>query len=303
MSKISRLLGTLKVRATHHGPTALTVAGIGMLVASGVLAASRTEKIKPVVEEAEKQLHRTAMEAKDDPGFTPAEQTAERMQTYVEATKGFLVVYGPAIALGVGGAAAVLYSHGVMKRRNAALVAAYGILERGYAKYRDRVKEVVGEEIEDHIYRGHRVEVTDEDGRVWIDKGQIPTRDGHNPPEGGVSEYAVWFGPANRNWNFRPEMNLFFLRGQEKYANHRLQTQGYMMLNDIYDAIGMPRTSAGAVVGWVYNEGDGYIDFGIPEQGSTEEADYYHFFDEDTKFLLDFNVDGVVYDKIDYIRK
>lgn len=303
MSNISRKVGGAKLALIQHGPTILTVAGIGVLVASGVVAAMRTEKIRPVVEDAEKRLENIRGEAEVNPDYTPAEQAMERTWVYADVTKGFLKVYGPAIALGLVGSAAVLYSHGVMKRRNAALIAAYGILERGYASYRDRVREVVGEEVEEYIYRGHRVEVEDGKGGTRVVKGVEPMKNGHIPPTNLVSEYAAWFDKTNPNWNFRPEHNLFFLRAQEKYANHLLQSRGHVFLNEVYDSLRLPRTSAGSVVGWVWNEGDGYIDFGLPEQGSSEEADYYHFFDEESQFLLDFNVDGVIYHKIDEIKK
>jgi hypothetical protein len=59
--------------------------------------------------------------------------------------------------------------------------------------------------------------------------------------------------------------------------------------------MGFERTSAGFVVGWVLDgNGDGYIDFGLSEARSSRFMNA-----EERSVILDFNVDGVVYDLID----
>ena len=64
-----------------------------------------------------------------------------------------------------------------------------------------------------------------------------------------------------------PEYNLMFLRQQERYATEKLRANGTLFLNEVYDMLDIPRTRAGQVVGWVYDEdnpiGDNYVDFGI----------------------------------------
>lgn len=302
MSKITRTLGTTKLRLIQHGPTILTVVGIGTLIASGVVAALRNEKAAPVMDKLEVETTNWKKEAEIHPEYRNTEFQADMVISYKDAVVGFMKVYAPAIALAAVGSAAVLYSHGLMKKRNAAVVAAYGILERSFSSYRERVGNTVGEEIEEDIYLGKNPPVMTVDKKAEkVLTSQEPTRGGHLNV--GTSEYAMAFGPDNPHWSSRPEYNLFFLRGQERYLNHQLQVRGHVMLNDVYDALRLPRTTAGTVVGWVYGEGDSYVDFGLPEQGSSEEADYYFFFDHNTEFLLDFNVDGLVYDKIDGLRK
>lgn len=101
------------------------------------------------------------------------------------------------------------------------------------------------------------------------------------------SLYARAFDSSNPNWHPNPEYTLLFLRAQENYFNDALHTRGHVFLNEVYDALYIQRTSEGAVVGWILDgEGsDNYISFSMtPEQ--------------DNSFLLDFNVDGIIYDKI-----
>lgn len=76
--------------------------------------------------------------------------------------------------------------------------------------------------------------------------------------------------------------------------NDLLQVRGHVFLNEAYDALGLERSKEGAVVGWVldYN-GDNFIDFGIY---TKENARFVN--GDERAVLLDFNVDGVIFDKI-----
>ena len=63
--------------------------------------------------------------------------------------------------------------------------------------------------------------------------------------------------------------------------------------------LGFPRTPEGAVCGWLWekdpNAKDGFIDFGIFDRGNKDIRDTH--FGRDG-YLLDFNVDGVIFDKL-----
>ena len=99
-------------------------------------------------------------------------------------------------------------------------------------------------------------------------------------------------------WSKEPEYNLIFLRCQQNYANDLLKARGHVFLNEVYDMIGVPRSKAGSVVGWILtgNAGDHFIDFGIFD----DEDNIRDFVNgREGSILLDFNVDGVIYDKID----
>lgn len=110
--------------------------------------------------------------------------------------------------------------------------------------------------------------------------------------EVGESHYARVFDESNDNWERRPEYNLLFLQSQQNWMNDRLQSRGHVFLNEVYDALGFKRTSAGAIVGWLRNwesEG-GVIDFRIVDQQKENNP---------PSVKLDFNVEGIIYDKIE----
>jgi hemolysin activation/secretion protein len=91
------------------------------------------------------------------------------------------------------------------------------------------------------------------------------------------------------SWQPEEGHNLLFLKCQEDYANRLLMIRGHVMLNDVYDMLGFERTSAGAVVGWVKSN-EKYVDFGVKELPGLD--------DQTSTIFLDFNVQGLVFDKI-----
>ena len=112
------------------------------------------------------------------------------------------------------------------------------------------------------------------------------------------SQYARYFAETSPNWTKDSEMNLFFLIRVQDYANEKLKSRGYLFLNEVYDMLGIPRTKAGQIVGWVYKEnntdGDNYVDFGIYR--TEKNAKFINGFEN--SILLDFNVDGPIIDKM-----
>lgn len=112
------------------------------------------------------------------------------------------------------------------------------------------------------------------------------------------SPYARWFDRYNDNHMMNSsEYNLYFLNQQQNFANEKLRDRGYLFLNEVYDMIGIPRTKAGQVVGWLYDErnpvGDNFVDFGIYEEWNAEFVNGFT-----DKVLLDFNVDGNILDAL-----
>ena len=91
-----------------------------------------------------------------------------------------------------------------------------------------------------------------------------------------------------------------FLRAQQQYANDLLVARGHLFLNEVYDMLGIERTKAGQVVGWIYDpknpNGDNYIDFGIYDVNKAKNRDFVNGYEP--VILLDFNVDGNIWDKM-----
>jgi hypothetical protein len=91
---------------------------------------------------------------------------------------------------------------------------------------------------------------------------------------------------------------MLFLSNVQNYMNDRLKARGHVFLNEVYDEIGLSHTEAGAVVGWRWKKGSGddFIDFGIWD-GTEVVNDFFN--GREGALLLDFNVDGVIYNKLE----
>jgi len=114
----------------------------------------------------------------------------------------------------------------------------------------------------------------------------------------GISDYARFYDDGCEGWTKDPELNLSFLRAQQQYANDKLVANGHLFLNEVYDMLGIPRTKAGQVVGWVYDlsntEADNYVDFGLYDATKEKTRDFVNGYER--TILLDFNVDGPILD-------
>lgn len=212
---------------------------------------------------------------------------------YVQTAADFTKLYAPAVGVTMVSLGLIIGSHGIMRKRNFALMAAYKAVDEAFASYRARVVEDLGVEKDHQFKTGYKKEVevvvgVDENGK------KIKTRETHDilDPR-NQSEYARFFDEASTHWTRSPEYNLTYVLAQQQYANDLLQARGHVFLNEVYDMLGIPRTNAGAVVGWVKGHGDDFVDFGIFEGKRPVVRDFVNGYE--TSILLDFNVDGTIY--------
>jgi hypothetical protein len=281
--------------AQKNSPQVLFGVGVVGMVTSTVLACRATLKMDEVLEEAQEKIKKTEVVLADPQyDYTEKDRNKDikiiRVQTTVKITR----LYAPSIIIGGLSIAALTRSHTMLNKRNAALTAAYSALAKGFDEYRGRVIEKYGEDQDrDFRYGTRKVEVEHPKDPT---KTKKVTRVGLNDP----SIYARFFDENSSSWSREPEYNLIFLKCQQNYANDLLRARGHVFLNDVYDMLGIPRSKAGAVVGWVIAKNpisDNYINFGVFE-GKTEQArDFVNGFNG--AILLDFNVDGVIYDQLD----
>lgn len=282
-----------------HSPTILFVGGVAGVVATTVTACRATLKLEDVLEEAQADMEkaRTARDEHADK-YSDKDYKHDMLVLYVRSAAKITKLYGPSLLLGVASITMLTGSHNILQKRNAALTAAYAAVDKGFKDYRKRVVDEYGEEKDREFRHG----VVEEDEVVVSEKGKLKKTGEKKKSAGNASVYARLFDEWNSSWEPTPEYNVMFLRSKQNYLNDMLKARGHVFLNEAYDELGLPRTKAGAVVGWIYDkhgntEGDNYIDFGI---WGDENLTRFHEFitGRENAILLDFNVDGVIYDKI-----
>lgn len=290
---VTRTISRQVLVAQKNSPTILFAAGVTGVITSTVLACRATLKMDEIISDVETKREMADRAARDFPAQYPERDYQQdlkvlKVQTAITVTK----LYAPAIIIGTLSIAALAGSHNILSKRNAALTAAYAALDQGFREYRQRVEDEYGEDKE----REFRYGITTDTIREQTEKGSkksVVTRFGD-----GRSPYGRLFNEANKHWTGIPEYDYAFLRGQQMMATDMLRSRGHLFLNEVYDNLGYPRTKAGAVVGWVREGGgDGYVDFGIFD-GENFDGVYDFMRGLEGELLLDFNVDGVIYDRI-----
>lgn len=260
-----------------NSPHLLFAGGVIGVVAGTVLACKATLRSEKMLDEIKTEI--------DEVKASDLEQ-GDLTYVYGKSAVRIVKAYAPAIAVTGGSLLILTGAHVQLARRNAALTVAYATLHRAYLDYRGRVREAVGPEKELDLYHGVTLEqAKDEAGKP----AEFKTVDVNN-----LSPYARFFDEGSPNWNQDSEYNRIFIQCQQNYANNLLIARGHLFLNEVYDMLGINRSSAGQVVGWVINsDGDNYVDFNMFQAHQSGFVNGH-----EPSILLDFNVDGVVYDKI-----
>jgi len=278
--------------ARKNSPVILFAAGTVGMVGTAVLASRATLKLEGVIEEAEKKKLQITQEGASYK-LAMSDIHVLRLQTAMQIGR----LYAPAIGLGIVSVGCLTGAHVTLTKRNTAVMAAYAALNKGYEEYRERVREQFGEEAERKLrYDGQHGNFVQEDENGKKTKTPV-TR---SRLKGDYSEYArLWSKETSLQVKDIPEYNLAYLTGKQNWMNDRLRARGHVFLNEVYDELGLSRTKAGSVVGWVLDGGDSdnFIDFGILDP--TDPQRILDFITgEEGGIWLDFNVDGVIYDLI-----
>ena len=299
MSKVSGTLNKVGFSLKKHSPEILVAAGVVGTVVSTVMACRATTKIDTILDETKEQLDKIH-EYSENPDmaekYNAEDAKKDTVVVYAHAGVKLAKLYAPAVGLGILSLGSILASNDILRKRNAALAAAYAVVDRSFKEYRDRVVERFGEEV-DHQLR-YNIKATEVEETVIDEKGkEKKVKKTIEVADPNASEYVKYFTKSNPYWENNPEYVEMFLRSQQNYANDKLKATGHLTLNDVYDMLGFHDSKAGMVVGWIYDldhpNGDNYVEFDVKkvhlpdEQGGYEEA-----------YAIDFNVDGNIYNEM-----
>ena len=303
---ITRAAGKVGLVLSKHSPAMLSVIGGVGVVATAVLASQETLRVKEVVEPHVENLDLISATLEDESKqYSDQDALHDRTVIYARLGRDLLKLYAPALIVGVLTVASIAASHRISAKRIAGLTAAYGALDQSYRRYRGRVEQALGEEGMKELDTKIR-----EQAKKDIAERRKPDADISEIGDSifdlaGASQYAVLYDENAATWNKNRNLSTSILRAQESYANDLLNCRGYVMLNEVYAGLGLPQTSAGAVVGWIRKDdggADGYITFG--DWDANYFDDIYKDVDgvcEARRWILDFNVDGVIWDRIDEV--
>lgn len=293
---MSRFGSRSVLKARKHSPTILVVAGVVGFGTTVVMAVKASRKAEVVINEHKAQ--RVQIGDVPEKGTAPAEVRKEKQRevlalyynTGFELTK----VYGPTLLVGLSSTASILYGHKILHGRHVATMAAYSGLAEQFAAYRGRIRQTLGEKAERDIYNGAHGEYVEDPDHKGEYKLKPVFADGD--PSDVVTR--PWFDETNAYHSKDPEVTKMWLTGVQRHMNDLLQVRGHLFLNEVLDALYLPRQAEGQQLGWVYGAGTGddFVDFGFLSDDSPHAIAFRN--GEVDTVRLNFNVDGIVWDLI-----
>lgn len=303
----------MKFLAKKHSPEIWLGAGVVMIIGGVVYACQKSRKIDYMIDTYAEDMsmirdeRNEAVAAAIPDGIDPdavvvddAEDENEKkaivladknekkelLKLRFDYALAYARMYAPAVLMIGGGLSMIIYGHRILNKRNAALISAYATLEQAFNEYRDRVRTRYGEGVEDDIYHAREYkEMTstiEEDGKKKKIKDLVPV------VGEVVGPYSFFFDEESTEWFKSFESNRTFLLATMNMANDKLHRDGFLLINTVLEMLGKKQTSTGAICGWLDDgeDGDTFVDFGIiPDE-------------ENNRFLLNLNCQGMVYDKI-----
>ena len=299
--KMVKIYNKSEMKVRKYSPEILAGVGVVGVIASTVMACKATTKLNDILAESKEQLEQIKTVAVDPAyadKYTEDDAKKDTTITYVQTGVKVAKLYTPSVILCASSLGCLLASNNILKKRNAALSAAYMTVDKSFKEYRRRVAERFGDEVEKEIrynIKAKEITTVDEEGNEV--KETVKVMEGADDPT-TYSDYARFFDESCPAWQNDPEYNLTFLRAQQQYANDLLKAQGRLFLNDVYKMLGIDITKAGQVVGWVYDPdcpvGDNFVDFGIYDMSKERVRAFVNGYEPN--ILLDFNVDGNIWD-------
>ena len=306
MNMLTRKIHKVGFELKKHSPEILVTAGVVGTVATTVMACKATTKAGDILDEFHSNMddiNKVVEMGKEE--YTEDVMKKDIAIVYVQTGVKFAKLYAPSAMLGALSITSILAGHNILRKRNVALAAAYATIDKSFKEYRGRVVERFGKELDHELRYNIKAKEfeevqTDDKGKEKVVKNTVQVSELNE-----ISDYAKFFDEGCNGWTKDPEANLLFLKKQQTYANNRLKANGYLFLNEVYEMLGIPRTKAGQVVGWIYDEknpvGDNYVDFGIYDTNKNSNwananKDFVNGYER--SILLDFNVDGNILNNI-----
>lgn len=229
--------------------------------------------------------------------YTEEDATTDKMIVYTSTAKDLAKLYFPAVLLGVGSLSMFYASIFTLKKRHAAAAALAVAFADEFKQYRNRVVEQLGSDADKRFKYGlvnETIKVKETDANTGEER-EIETEVSVVEKD-QFSDIARIFDETNPNYKRDPQLNLSFLKGVERYMNERLRLRGHLFLNEVYDALDIPRTTYGQCLGWIYDKSDNTlanrVDFGLYNIHNRSSVEFVNGYE--AAVILDFNVDGEI---------
>ena len=216
----SKLIDTTKLYLDKNASTILTVAGTIGVVATAITTAQASIKL--------------TKDISDDESLTKRDILRKSVRYYRKP-----------VLIGLGTIGCVVGANVLNKKKQANMTSAYILLENSYKEYRDKVKQLYGDESDSKVI-----------GAIAKDKIG-------NNYKVSDERYMLFYDPISDRYF---ERTMEQVQYAEYHFNRNFILRDYAKLNEFYNFLGLDGTNEGEVLGWStfmgYNEyGYSWVDF------------------------------------------
>ena len=285
------LTGLAKTRLfwKKHGALVMTCAGCASDIGSVVFATIAGTKLNAVMKKNNAEIQ----EARD------SEDKKAVGKAYLRALGRMTKLYGPTVACMGVSIGTRIGSYKSLKANNIALAATASGIANKFAEYREKIKEKLGEEKENEIYKESEEELKKD-----------PQKDVKTPYV--LNDLSVPFTPANKSWEKDPGSCVGYLLTVQSYMNAKLQRCGTVFLSDVLkelqfepEHLSKEMLMMSRVYGWTTGnlEKPAFVSFGISDEHGNLFPDTIEARNNgDLCYWLTFNCYDIVNDKNDFTK-
>lgn len=206
---MGKIVEKSKTFLNRNGSTILTWIGAAGVIFTSVSAVKSTPKALVLLENAEKEK-------------------GEKL-TMMESIQTAGIAYIPSILFGISTIACIFGSNAMNKRTQASLISAYALLDNSYKEYKEKVRELYGEEVDDTI-------------KEKIAKDKYESK--YNIVD---SDKCLYFD--NYSGRYFESMVEDILKAEYE-LNKELTVNGKVSLNFWYSLLGLCPIRGGDEIGW-----------------------------------------------------
>ena len=320
LAPIKKFGGRAAFKVRQKSPEICLVCGIVGVIGTVVVACKATLKADEILDkhaDAKKRIEdaKAAVAEGDASGEVYTEEDAKKDELIAkkDLLVGFGKLYAPALGLGVLSIGLILTSYRIINGRFVGMLGAYTTLDNQFKKYKQKVVDTIGEEKERELRTGvvkknGYVEEVNATGDKKVVEKEVEQRE-PDVDDGEYCEQVIFSEFTAKEWDRDMNYTESFLVSQQAYFNNLLFTRGYVFLYEVKRALGMSPKPEDVIKGWICDPANASahapLSFGIRGPIYRETGEHTMKNGRVVKtlsgkeYLLEFNIDGVIWNLID----
>lgn len=207
---LHKMLKHSEIYVKENAPTILTCLGAVGVVATSVSAAKSYKKYEQLLAEIQE-------DREDNISIT-------------DKIKVAIPTYAPTVFLGLTTMGCIFGSNILNKKKQAAITSAYMLLDTSYKEYKNKVKELYGDDADDRVMK-----------EIARDKYEV------DEETLKYGEKRLFFEPISRTYF---EATMGEVEQAEYLLNRELALTDFVRINDFLRYLGVDKTDIGDVMGW-----------------------------------------------------